>query len=78
MKIVSIIIIKNTYALTTNKYISFEMSFSNSSWLLIHICLWVKAHQGGFFWMSQWHFFVGESSIVALYSNIFEKLGKVR
>jgi hypothetical protein len=28
--------------------------------------------------MSQWHFFVGESSIVALYSNIFEKLGKVR
>jgi hypothetical protein len=53
------------------------MSFSMaSSWLLIHICLWVKTHYGGLFWMSQCQFFLGESSIVALYSNIFEKLGK--
>jgi hypothetical protein len=36
----------------------------------------VKAHYSGLFWKSQWQFFLNESNIVALYSNIFEKLGK--
>jgi len=31
----------------------------------------VKTHYDGLFWMSQWQFFHGESSIVALYQNIF-------
>jgi hypothetical protein len=36
----------------------------------------VKAHYNGLLWKSQWQFFLSESSIVALYSNLFEKLGK--
>ncbi len=36
----------------------------------------VKTHYDGLFWTSQWEFFLGESSIVALYSNIFKKLSK--
>jgi hypothetical protein len=37
---------------------------------------WVKAHYNGQFWKSQWQFNLSESSVVALYSNLFEKLGK--
>jgi hypothetical protein len=36
----------------------------------------VKVCYDGFFWRSQWQFFLGESNIVALYTNLFEKLGK--
>jgi hypothetical protein len=36
----------------------------------------VKAHYNERFWKSQWYFLLGESSIIALYSNLFEKLGK--
>jgi hypothetical protein len=36
----------------------------------------VKAHYNGIFWKSLWQFFLSESSIVALYSNLFEKLSK--
>ncbi len=36
----------------------------------------IKTHYDGLFSMSQWQFFLGESNIVALHSNIFEKLGK--
>jgi len=36
---------------------------------------WVKAHYNGQFWKSQWQFGLSESSVVALYSNLFEKLG---
>jgi hypothetical protein len=37
---------------------------------------WVKTHYNEFFCKSQWQIFLGKSNIVALYSNIFEKLGK--
>ncbi len=36
----------------------------------------IKAHYDERFWKSQCRFFLSESSIVALYSNLFEKLGK--
>jgi hypothetical protein len=35
-----------------------------------------KTHYTHPFWKLEWHFFLGESSIVVLYSNLFEKLGK--
>jgi hypothetical protein len=38
--------------------------------------VWVKTHYTHLFWKSQWQCFLGESSIVALYSNLLEKLGK--
>jgi hypothetical protein len=48
-----------------------------STTLLYHPYLTsIKTHYTHLFWKSQWHFFLGESSIIALYSNLLGKLSK--
>ncbi len=59
-----------------DKLLRFDLGYCDLTHLRMLPNYWVKAHYNGQFWKSQWQFNLSESSVVALYSNLFEKLGK--
>jgi len=59
-----------------DKLLCFDLGCCDLTHLRMLPNYWVKAHYNGQFWKSQWQFGLSESSVVALYSNLFEKLSK--